>query len=160
MHDAHGPGAGVGRVTRQYDGWCDLLMSADLSGHPVDVAFCGLRLEGSEVEHTAMLDTGAHWSVLPHDVAEELGVSLEGRELQTYSTRHGPVRGVLVTHSVRVGAREGDGIDVEATWFVSDDWPDPPPLIVGWNGFLERIAFGCDPGGAADDEPKFFFAEL
>jgi hypothetical protein len=133
-------------------------MSTDLSGHAVDVAFLGLKLEGLEVEHTAMLDTGAHWSVLPYDVAKELGISVRGREPKTYFTRYGPIQGVLVTHSARVGAREGDGIDVDATWFVSEDWPEPPPLIVGWNGFLERIAFGCDPGCAADDEPKFFFA--
>jgi hypothetical protein len=44
-------------------------------------------------------------------------------------------------------------LEVDASCFVSQDWPGP--LIIGWKGCLERSRFALDPG-----EDTFLFAEL
>ncbi|MBN1461662.1 MAG: hypothetical protein JXA57_19190 [Armatimonadetes bacterium] len=160
MREGADPDTEAGGLSRQYHGWCELLMPTELSGQPIDAAICALKLDGLEVEHTAMLDTGAHWSVLPYDVAQALGIGVQGPNRVRYKTRWGPIEGVLVTHSTRLGARQGEGIDLDVRWFVSDEWPEPPPMTVGWHWFLEKIAFGCDPGIDLDDQGRFYFAEL
>jgi len=161
MPDGLGASAAASGVTREYDGWCGLVTATKLSSWPTSMAICNLTLQGLELEHVAMLDTGAQYSVMPYQLALELGISEADGERAKYHTRDGPLWGVLVRHSARLRAEEGEGIDViDAEWFVSGDWSNPPPVIVGWQGFLEAIAFGCDPGTAPDDQGKFFFAML
>lgn len=41
-------------------------------------------------------------------------------------------------------AEEGDELELEATWFISEDWPGP--LVIGWKGCLERFRLALDPG--------------
>ena len=54
---------------------------------------------------------------------------------------------------VRFAAEEGNSLEVEATWFLSEDWIGPP--VIGWKGCLERIRFALDPA-----EEPFYFADL
>lgn len=42
---------------------------------------------------------------------------------------------------------EANRVVVEATWFLSVEWPGP--LVIGWKGCLERMCFGVDPGEEA-----------
>jgi len=51
---------------------------------------------------------------------------------------------------MRFRATEGQPLLVEATWFVSPDWPGP--LVLGWKGCLERFRFALDP-----NEERFYF---
>lgn len=157
MDDGVAEGTQDQGIVRQYDGWADLLVSEPLTRHIVAGAAIQLKLDGLAGEYPAMLDTGAHWSILPYEIAQELHISVEGKRRISLTTFRGEVEGVLEKHSVFLGAREGSSISFDATWFVSEEWPQP--MLVGWHGFLEVLAFGCDPGTQPGRE-KFFFAQL
>jgi hypothetical protein len=102
----------------------------------------------------ALLDTASQWCVLPTWVASGLGYDLEPASPEAFlSTRFGELRGRLERIPVRFAAEEGEPIEVDATWFLSEDWIGPP--VIGWKGCLERIRFALDPG-----EVQFYFAEL
>ena len=58
-----------------------------------------------------------------------------------------------VGSTVEFLATEGDNVVVEATWFISEDWPGP--AVIGWKGCLERFRFALDP---SDD--SFYFGSL
>lgn len=69
------------------------------------------------------------------------------------STRLGTFEGWTERLSLELVATLGGNVIVEATWFVSEDWPGP--LVIGWKGGLERIRCGFDPA-----EDAFYFAAL
>jgi len=50
-------------------------------------------------------------------------------------------------------AEDGAELPVDATWFLSEDWPGP--MVIGWKGGLERMKFGIDPG-----DQSFYFGGL
>jgi hypothetical protein len=81
------------------------------------------------------------------------GLDLTGdEETTTLSTRFGPLGGRLERLSLTFDASEGRPLTVQATWFVSADWPGP--MVVGWKGCLERIQFGFNT-----TLEMFYFAE-
>jgi hypothetical protein len=45
--------------------------------------------------------------------------------------------------AITIPADEGKSLDVEATAFVSPDWPWPN--FIGYQGLLQRIRFAVDP---------------
>jgi hypothetical protein len=93
----------------------------------------------------ALLDTAADWCVLPPAVATELGFGLDpDPAFPPYSTRHGLLFGRQERMPVIFLPEAGDPLEIDATWFISPDWPGP--IVVGWKGCLERIRFalsGC-----------------
>lgn len=102
----------------------------------------------------AMLDTANQWCVLTPKVANELGLLPPSEPGGTVlSTRYGLLRGELIRISVEFPAAEGVFLQIEATWFVSPDWPGP--LVIGWKGCLERFRFALGPG-----DESFYFGEL
>ena len=102
----------------------------------------------------ALVDTGSEWCVLPAELAMQLGYDSQTDELDTrLHTRFGTIVGRLARIALSLHADEGVRVDVEATWFISQDWPGPP--VLGWKGCLERIRFALDPA-----EESFYFAEL
>lgn len=68
-------------------------------------------------------------------------------------TRFGVIRGSLERLPLRLAATEGAELEIEATVFVSPDWPGP--TVIGWRGGLERFRLALDPW-----EEWFFFAAL
>lgn len=91
----------------------------------------------------ALLDTGASWSVLNVEVAEELELlNAHGTPL-AMSTRLGRIEGKLVRTAATLVAEDGDSVGVDATVFVSHEWRQP--TIIGYSGLLERIRFAIDP---------------
>ena len=97
----------------------------------------------------AQLDTGAPWSVFEPEIAESIGVLNGSGEVVELDTRFGRKRGRLERVVVTILADEGESLNVEATIFVCQDWPDRMNFI-GYNGLLERIRIGLDP-------PAYFF---
>ena len=92
----------------------------------------------------AVLDTAAPWCVFRQDVNTRLQPSLipiPGGI--TLSTRLGLFHGDLYRGQLRLVAEEGESLDVEATVFVTPDWPGPN--FLGYQGFLQRIRFAVDP---------------
>ncbi|MBW4493144.1 MAG: hypothetical protein KME26_08670 [Oscillatoria princeps RMCB-10] len=65
--------------------------------------------------------------------------------------------GFVVRLNIRLVAREGEDLNVDATVFVPDSealWGDFPSFI-GLTGFLERIRFALDP-----NTDTFYFGSL
>ena len=102
----------------------------------------------------ALLDTAAEWCVLPPATAGELEVGELSVALATrLATRFGSLAGRLERLPLEFVADTGGSLTIEATWFVSPDWPGP--VVIGWKGGLERLRFALDPGQEA-----FYFGTL
>jgi hypothetical protein len=100
----------------------------------------------------ALLDTGSQWCILPAQIAVALDeATLSHEPGERLSTRLGTFAGRLVRIPLALVAEEGETLDVDATWFVSPDWPGP--AVIGWKGCLERIRFALDP-----IREEFYFA--
>ena len=92
----------------------------------------------------AMVDTAAPWCIFRPEIARILGDHLEAMPGEAkLSTRLGEFRGTLYRGLLTVLAQEGDSLEVEATIFVSADWPGGD--FVGYEGFLQRFRFAVDP---------------
>lgn len=104
-----------------------------------------VAVEGMEEPFLALLDTGAEYSVLDHEIATEAGLgNLDGEPI-TLNHRHGSTHGKLVRASISMLADEGETLLVDATVFVPQEaWPTGRNFI-GYTGFLERVKVGLDP---------------
>ena len=92
----------------------------------------------------AVVDTGAPWCIFEPFVAKILvRNSLLVQPRVALSTRMGMIHGALYRETIRISADEGQPLDVEATIFVSPDWPGPN--FIGYQGLLQRIRFAVDP---------------
>lgn len=142
-------------LTRDYDGCTNLLVATSVwQGGFATAAICCV-FDGLDGEWHALVDTAAHWSIMPPDVARQLNINTAGKPDAPLDTRFGRLYGVLVRHSVHLRPREGGPLNLEPTWWISDDWRCGP--VIGWHCFLESIRFGCDPGAQGEDEPEFLY---
>ena len=101
-----------------------------------------VEFDGSSV--LALLDTGASWSMLNAELAQELGLFERDGESLTISSRVGKFKGKLVRATTTLVADEGESIEFDSTVFVSSEWLEGN--FIGYSGFLERIRFAIDPG--------------
>jgi hypothetical protein len=90
----------------------------------------------------AELDTGAAWSVLQRDIAEELGLLDGTGELARLQTAAGNLRGRLERIPVVLVADEGVSLNLQATFFVSPQWQGG--TFLGYSGLLDRLRIGLD----------------
>lgn len=102
-----------------------------------------------------LLDTASTWVVLAKDMLLYSGSDLERSVLsqEKISTPFGTFRGYLERLPLSITAESGDSLQIEATCFISEDWPGPP--VIGWKGCLERIRFAIDPS-----LNRFYFGAL
>jgi hypothetical protein len=102
----------------------------------------------------ALLDTAAQWSVIPADLARQLGCSTEpDPDAPRYWTRRALLEGRLEQVQVSFPAEVGQAATVvEATFYVSDQWDGPP--VIGWGLCLELLPFALDP---RQHEEFFYF---
>ena len=68
----------------------------------------------------------------------------------TQALRTTLMKGCLERFPIRIEAKQGDPLEIEATLFVCDDWRREN--FLGYSGFLERIRFAVDPASK-----KFYF---
>ena len=112
-------------------------------GAPAQSARINISVEFDGLPVLALVDTGAVWSIIDRDVAEQLGLhDREGEEITIHS-RLGRTAGKLVRVATTLIAEEGDSVALEATVFVSRDWT--AGTFVGYSGLLERVTFGVEP---------------
>jgi hypothetical protein len=117
-------------------------------------------LAGIDEPVFGLLDTAGEWCMMSTNVATDLGYDLSIGGNVRMHTRFGLLTGRLETvpvefRSADAGSPAGDDtlIRIDATWFISEEWPGP--AVIGWKGCLERMRFGVDPG-----QDMFYFAEL
>ena len=105
-----------------------------------------------------MVDTGAPYVICTPEVASDAGVDpTSALDRKTMLIRGMRLNGSLFRLNVRLVAREGDNLDVDATVFVPDSvdsWGHFPSFI-GLAGFLARIRFALDP-----NTDTFYFGSL
>ena len=121
---------------------------------PTPKIFVKIALGGPRTPMTllAQLDTGSAWSILDCESAEDIGLLTAPGIPRELRTPLGTINGRLVTVPIELIADEGTSLDIEAIFFISEDWPGK--TFLGYSGFLERIRFALDP-------PKndFYFGE-
>lgn len=111
-----------------------------------------VRVEFEGVPVIALLDTGASWSVLTAELAQDLGLLEQEGEPLTLESRVGTIDGQLVSARIALLADDGESVELDSTVFVSRDWP--AGNFIGYSGLLEHIRFAIDPG-----DNFFFFGE-
>jgi predicted aspartyl protease len=104
-----------------------------------------VKIEPGDIGLTilAQVDTGAAWSILTPEVAEEMSLFDEQGVPMHLSTRFGPIDGHLKRTKITILADEGDSVEIEATVFISRMWP--AGNFLGYGGLLERVRFAVDP---------------
>ena len=115
----------------------------EAAGYPSETASVHVQVTFGNIRVLAMLDTGASWSVLSAELADELGLFDRDGEPMTISSRMGTVQGKLVRAKTTLVADDGDSLEVDSTVFVSRQWS--AGNFIGYTGFLERIRFAIDP---------------
>jgi hypothetical protein len=91
------------------------------------------------------IDTGAAWSILPPDLAADLGIEGEDGTDIKLSTRRGSIRCRQSRVPITLVADEGESLKFEATLAIPlDHWP-ADEMFLGYTGTLERIRFAVDP---------------
>ena len=108
----------------------------------------------SENPLLAVVDTAAPWCIFNKATESAFLQSLElvpGPAI--LSTRIGMVRGALYRGQLTLPADEGESLDIDATVFVTPDWPGPN--FLGYRGFLQRIRFAVDP-----ESNLFYFGRI
>jgi predicted aspartyl protease len=104
----------------------------------------------------ALLDTGAAWTILHHELSRSLGLlNAEGIEAPPLNTWMGVQRGRLVKCSLVLCADQGADLNIDATVFASEDWQGLN--ILGYQGLLSSLRFAIDP---TQNSGRWFFGEL
>ena len=117
---------------------------------PTAKIYVKIRPEGLESPVVAQVDTGAPWSILEPEIAEAIGALDQAGAPVTIASRVGDVSGHLVKVTLTLVADEGSSLDIDATVFVSREWPRGN--FLGYSGLLESIRFALDP-----QENQFYF---
>lgn len=101
----------------------------------------------------AQVDTGAAWSILNSEVAEELSL-IDGKgELMSIRTREGRVEGRLERVPITLVADEGQSLRIECTFLISRDWQFH--TFFGYAGLLDHIRLAIDP-----QHNHFYFSRI
>lgn len=137
-------------LTQTYTGSAGYL--ADYIEGPHEI-FVAIECLVGDFSLNALLDTGSQRCVLPARIAVAIEeVAAADGLVERMSTRFGSITGRLLRLPLALVAEDGETLDVDATWFVSAEWPGP--AIVGWKGCLERVRFALDP-----TREQFYFGE-
>ena len=103
-----------------------------------------IQPQGTTLELLALLDTGAHYCLLNEDAARvtrgHLTMPLGEVALRT---AHGPLRGELYIHRIRLIVEEGEPLDIDSTVFLPPGWRGPS--ILGYTGVMDRMRVALDP---------------
>lgn len=104
-----------------------------------------VKIEFPTLEGTwlAQLDSGAAYSMLDIELAESLGVLDGDGAPAKVDTRLVKISGRLERVPLVLIADEGASLEVEATFFVSRDWPGK--TFLGYTGFLDKLRIALDP---------------
>ena len=134
---------------QEYQGWSTYAPDIYWGPHRLLVAVPCI-VSGLPVPLDALLDTAAEWCMIPRDLAALVGAGVPPLNPIRIHTRFGLFEGLLERLPIQIPAIEGLPLTVDATWFVSADWPGPP--VLGWKGCLERFRFALDP-----EQERFYF---
>jgi len=104
--------------------------------------FVKVEFPGLEKRFLAQIDTGAAYSMLEAQTAEELDLFGQKGHTARISTRIGTFNGRLVRIPLTLVADEGTSLDLEGTFFVSREWNGA--TFLGYVGLLDRLRIALD----------------
>ena len=110
---------------------------------PTSKIYVQVEPEGFGAVILAQLDTGAPWSILDREIAKAIDALDGDGQVTKVNARGGTYEGKLIKHRVTLLATAGASLDVDATVFVSAEWPWG--TFIGYGGFLQSIRFAIDP---------------
>lgn len=91
----------------------------------------------------ALLDTGAQYSVVGEEVYAALSQTFQPTgEIIKMSTRRGLIKGVLERIEIRLVADVGKDLNLETTFFLSEEWTGP--TVLGFST-LSQMRMALDP---------------
>jgi hypothetical protein len=111
---------------------------------PTAKVYVQVRIADLKTPLYAQLDTGAAWSILSPELAQEAGIRTDGGKPTTLSTRFGLKRGHIVRAPFALVAQEGETLQMEGSFFICPDWPFRQ-VFLGYSGLLDSIRFALDP---------------
>jgi hypothetical protein len=111
------------------------------------------RLHNLPEDRLAMLDTGAEWSMVGGELAEEFWTQLEDGEPFPINARGSVFDGELRRANITLRAQNGEDLTLSGTLWLCKEWPGP--IVLGYQGLFERIRFALDPG--SDKKPQLFY---
>ena len=105
----------------------------------------GCRIDDHGEYSVALLDTGATLSVVGGELAQELlGQHDPVGEAKGKSRLFGEFSGPLIRISVTILANcGGSDLEISSTVMACEEWSGPP-IVLGCNGFLERVRIGLE----------------
>jgi hypothetical protein len=115
---------------------------APWAAEPTAKIYVKITPENLGVVLIAMLDTGAPWSILDAEVAENLNLFNGDGEAKSITMWQGHYDGRLERVGLRLLADEGHSLEVEATVFVCPEWRFGN--FLGYGGLLQNIRFAVD----------------
>jgi hypothetical protein len=141
-------------LTQRYTGRCAYVPDLEADGATLLVAVHCL-IQGQYPVTFALLDAASTWSLLPGDLAQQLGCKLttDPKLPGLRTARCGLIRGCLERLWVRFPADAGSTLDIEVGFYLSAAWTGP--VVLGWKGGRENLKFAVDP---ANDQ--FYFAGM
>jgi hypothetical protein len=114
------------------------------------------RIENFKPQYSAFLDTGASIPV----IGGEMSVRLQNRPIEKekvrMDTRLGEIRGSIVRMTITLVADHGKDLPIEGSILLARKW-NGPSIVLGYEGFLNRLRFAFDPGLQAPGERIFYF---
>jgi hypothetical protein len=116
---------------------------------PTAKVFVKVELPGYVGPLMAQVDTGAAYSTIETDVARALELFRREGHLARVSSRLGTISGKLIRHPLTLMADAGRSLDLEVTFFVSQDWRGP--TVLGYTGCLDHMRI------ALDSSPNMFY---
>ena len=99
---------------------------------------------GIDVPFLALLDTGAHFCILEHEIVDFIEDGLTERlDELTLQTAYGLMQGELYIYPIVLLAEEGEHLEVDMNVFISQAWRGPS--FLGYSRAMEHSRFAIDP---------------
>ncbi|OQW92419.1 MAG: hypothetical protein BWK78_01755 [Thiotrichaceae bacterium IS1] len=108
----------------------------------------------------ALLDSGAQYSVVGEEIYAALSQTFQPTgDIIKMSTRRGLIKGVLERIEIRLVADVGEDLNLETTFFISEEWTGP--TVLGFST-LSQMRMALDPfyPNPAAEPGRIFFGSV
>jgi len=115
------------------------------------------QIENLRGQDVGFLDTGAELPLIGGELARWLGNYPIEKEDVKIVTRFGELSGNVVRMTITLVADHGENLPIESSVLLAEEWDGP--IVLGYDGFLNRLRFAFDPGLYAPGERIFYFGK-
>lgn len=144
-----------GKIFEWSMGSTPLLSNHEIGDHLLTICIqCSFG--DDEERYYALFDTGARWTVISRAIAKShpdhffpLGST------KRIETRFGTFTGELHRCDIRILVDEGEDLITDITALVLDEEEWPYVMVVGFDAFLSKIRWACDP--TIDNYGRLYF---